>query len=107
MGLGLGALAILLFGVLLVPRGATTLHSGRVTGFRAVSSETGTDVYAAVNVEGHSTLVQLPTNNDCSVGSAIALRKARFPLGARYAVQGRACALADTIPLLEPGFNLR
>ena len=95
MGLALGALAILLFGMLLVPRGAVTLHTGRVTGFRAVSSETGTGVYAAVDVEGHPTLVQLPTNNDCSVGSAIALRKARFPLGARYAAQGRACALID------------
>ena len=95
VGLGLGALAILLFGVLLVPRGSVTVHTGRVTGFRAVSSETGTDVYATVDVEGHPTLVHLPAGNDCSVGSSIALRKARFPLGARYAAQGRACALAD------------
>jgi hypothetical protein len=95
VGLGLGALAILLFGVLLVPHGSVTLHAGRVTGFRAVSSETGTEVYAAVDVEGRPILVQLPGNNDCIVGSAIALRKARFPLGPRYAVQGRACAPAD------------
>ncbi len=70
-------------------------NGGHVTGFRAVSSETGTDVYATVDVEGHPTLVQLPTNNDCLVGSAIALRKAHFPLGARYAARGRGCALAD------------
>jgi hypothetical protein len=95
VGIGLGALAILFLGVLLVPRGPVTTHTGRVTGFRAVSSDTGTDVYAAVDVEGHSTLVQLPTNNDCGVGSAIALRKARFPLGARYAARGRACALSN------------
>jgi hypothetical protein len=92
VGIGLGALAILLLGVLLVPRGPVTLHTGRVTGFRALSSETGTNMYAAVNVEGHPILVQLPANNSCSVGSAIALRKARFPLGPRYAARGRACA---------------
>jgi hypothetical protein len=95
VGLGLGALAILLFGVLLVPRGPVTLHTGRITGFRAVSFDTGTAVYATVDVEGHPTLVQLPAHNDCSVGGSIALRKARFPLGPRYAAQGRACALAD------------
>lgn len=95
MGLGLGGLAILLFGLLLIPRGSVTLHTGRVTGFRSVSSETGTEVYAAVDVEGRPILVELPGNNDCSVGSSIALRKARFPLGPRYAVQGRACATVD------------
>jgi hypothetical protein len=95
VGLGLGALGLLLFGLLLIPRGPVTLHTGRVTGFRALSSETGTEVYATVNVEGRPTVVQLPVNNGCSVGSAIALRKARFPLGARYAARGQACALAD------------
>jgi hypothetical protein len=88
-------LAILLFGVLLVPRGPVTLHTGRVTGFRAVSTDTGTEVYATVDVEGHPTLVPLPADNDCSIGSSIALRKARLPLGARYAAQGLACAQTD------------
>jgi hypothetical protein len=84
--------------MLLVPRGDVTLHKGHVTGFRAVSSETGTDVYATIDVEGRPTLVHLPGDNDCLVGSAIALRKARLPLGDRYAVQGRACAPAAPKP---------
>jgi hypothetical protein len=95
VGLGLGGLAILLFGMLLIPRGPVTLHTGRVTGFRSVSTETGTEIYVAVDVEGRSILVELPNHNDCFVGSSIALRKARFPLGPRYAVQGPACAPAD------------
>lgn len=94
VGLGLGALGFLLFGLLLVPRGPVTLHTGRVTGFRAVSFDTGTEVYATVDVEGHPTLVQLPTKNSCSVGSSIALRKGHYPLGPRYAAQGPVCALA-------------
>lgn len=92
MGLGLGAFAILLFGLLLIPHGPVTLHTGQVTGFRTVSSDTGTEVYAIVDVEGRPTLAPLPADNDCSVGSTITLRKARLPLGPRYAPQGRACA---------------
>lgn len=91
----LGAAAILLFAVLIVPQGSVTTHTGQVTGFRALSSETGTEVHATVQVEGRLTVVQLPAQNNCSVGSPITLRKARFPLGERYAVQGRGCALRD------------
>jgi hypothetical protein len=92
LGLGLGAAAILAFGLLLIPHGSTTTHMGRVTGFRALSTDTGTEIYATVDVEGHPTLVQLHAGNHCEVGSAIALRKARFPLGDRYAAGGQACA---------------
>jgi hypothetical protein len=88
----LGGLAILFFGMLLVPRDPVTLHTGRVTGFRSVSTETGTEIYVAVDVEGRSILVDLPSLNGCLVGSSIALLKARFPLGPRYAAQGRGCA---------------
>jgi hypothetical protein len=98
LGLVLGAAAILLFGVLLVPQGAVTVHTGHVTGFRALSSETGTNVYATVQVDGHPTLVRLHAQNTCSVGDSITLRKARFPLGERYAVQGRGCASSDARP---------
>ena len=87
----LAAAAILLLSVLLIPRGPVTLHTGRVTGFRGLSTETGTDAYATVNIEGHPTMVRLHTGSDCVVGSPIALRKARFLLGERYAVNGRGC----------------
>lgn len=95
MGLGLGACAILLFGLLLIPQGPVTLHTGRVTGFRAVSTDTGTEMYVTVDVEGRPVLAPLPADNDCSIGSSITLRKARLPLGPRYAPQGRACAPTD------------
>ena len=92
MGLALGAVPILLLALLLIPRGPVTAHTGRITGFRALSSETGTDVYATVQVDGHPTLVQLRPSDNCLVGDPITLRKARFALGPRYAVQGGGCA---------------
>ena len=91
-GLILGGAAILLFATLLIPRGPVTLHTGVVTGFRALSSETGTEVYATIDVVGHPAMVRLRPHDTCLVGSPIILRKARFPLGVRYAVEGRGCA---------------
>jgi hypothetical protein len=85
---------ILAFGLLLIPQGSVTTHMGRVTGFRVPGTDTGTEIYATVDVEGHATLVQLHAGNHCAIGSAITLRKARFPLGDRYATGGRACAPA-------------
>ncbi len=91
LGLVIGVAVILLLGVLLVPRGRSTSHVGVVTGFRTFSTETGTDVYAAVQVDGRSTLVFIRPGNDCTLGGPINLRKTRSPIGERYAERGRGC----------------
>jgi len=87
----LGAAFFAVLAALVAPTGPVTQRTGVVTGFRALSSETGTDVYATVDVDGRGTMVLLHISHNCSVGDAIALQKARLSLGEHYAVRGRGC----------------
>jgi hypothetical protein len=93
LGLVGGVAMIGLLAFLMFPRGPASAHVGVVTGFRSISSETGTEVYASVDLVSYSTLVLLPSGHDCAVGSAIALHRIRFAIGERYVVQGRGCAV--------------
>lgn len=91
VGLVIGAAIIAPVAFLIFPRGPTLAHDGVVTGFRSVSTDTGTEVYASVEVAGHPTLVLMPPGHDCAVGGAIALSGTRFALGPRYVVKERGC----------------
>lgn len=95
MGLVAGVLIVVAFfgltGLFLIDTGPATPAYGKVTGFRALESDTGTYTVAQVMVGGRPISVGMAPRHQCAVGDRIELLRRKQMWFQRYTVAMHAC----------------
>lgn len=96
-GLVVAVLLMVALATPVIPLGRSIPLTGVVTAINVQGGKRQPAFNAWVDLGGSQTVVGLPLNHECVVGSPIALEKTPTLLGGHYAISGKGCGAAPAV----------